>query len=341
MLDIHQLNVFLVAAETLNFTQAAQRLHMTQPSVSQHIQALERHFDEVLFLRNGRSLELTDAGMALIPLAREAVNISIRIDETMASLKGSIHGHLMVGCSTTPGKYVLPQLLARFHHRHPQVRVTCQVTSQEQALQKLSNGAVHFALSSLPTETYPDLELLPFMCDPVILIAPLDHPWAKRGEIDIQELRHVDFILREESSGTYHALNYALTQVGTSINDLTTLLTLGNSEAIALAVQEGLGVGFISELVVNRLGEGRLAVIKVRGLDIVRIIYIARNNRRPATKAQIAFWEFIHSPDNPVSCAPGNPQDTGMKRIPGSSLVPDLSRIVQVNPDPKGMIAKE
>ena len=98
MLDVHQLNVFLVSAETLSFTQAAQRLHMTQPSVSQHIQGLEHHFDMQLFLRTGRALELTEAGLALLPLAREAVELSIRIDETMESLKGKVFGHLMVGC---------------------------------------------------------------------------------------------------------------------------------------------------------------------------------------------------------------------------------------------------
>ena len=121
MLDVHQLNVFLAAAEALNFTQAAQRLHMTQPSVSQHIQALERHFDLPLFIRSGRSLELTDAGLALAPLARDAVSLSIRIDETMESLKGDIYGHLIVGCTTTPGKYILPQVLAQFHRKFPQV----------------------------------------------------------------------------------------------------------------------------------------------------------------------------------------------------------------------------
>lgn len=303
MLDIHQLNVFLVAAETLNFTQAAQRLNMTQPSVSQHIQALERHFDEVLFHRNGRTLELTDAGMTLIPLAREAVSISIRIDETMASLKGNVHGHLLVGCSTTPGKYVLPPLLARFHRRHPQVRITCQVTTQERALNGLCAGHVHFALSSMPLETYPDLEFHRFMCDPVILATPHDHPWVRRGEIEVSELSQADFILREEGSGTRQALSEALSHVGASINDLNPILTLGNSEAIALSIQEGLGVGFISELVLRRLGEGRLAEVKVRGLEIMRVIYMARNTRRPATVAQTAFWEFIHSADNPISCA--------------------------------------
>ncbi len=108
MLDTHQLHVFLVAAETLSFTKTARRLHMSQPSVSQHIQTLERHFDKELFTRAGRSIMLTDAGQALLPMAREIVNQSVSIEETMRSLDGEVHGHLLVGCSTTPGKYILP-----------------------------------------------------------------------------------------------------------------------------------------------------------------------------------------------------------------------------------------
>ncbi len=268
MLDIHQLNVFLAAAETLSFTRAAQRLHMTQPSVSQHVQALERRFGNELFMRNGRSLELTDAGLALVPLAREAVSLSVRTDEAMSSVKGDVVGHLMVGCSTTPGKYVLPQLLARFHQRFPQVRATCQVSSQHIAMQLLNDGGVHFALTSMPEGAQPDLEMHRFLCDHVILIAPLDHPWAQQGAIAPQELLQAPFIQREESSGTYAAVRDALAAAGISIHDLDTLLTLGNSEAIAMAVQESLGVGFISEMVIDRLGAGRVARIEIRGVQI-------------------------------------------------------------------------
>ncbi|MCI0519359.1 MAG: LysR substrate-binding domain-containing protein [Chloroflexi bacterium] len=300
MLDIHQLNVFLAAAESLNFTQAAQRMHMTQPSVSQHIQALERHFGADLFVRNGRNLELTDSGMALMPLAREAVFLSVHIDETLASLKGDVIGHLKVGCSTTPGKYVLPQLLARFHNLYPKVRVTCQVSSQDQALQMLSLGEVHFALTSLSSEVWSDLEFHRFLCDRVTLIAPLNHPWARQGVIEVDELTHGQFILREETSGTYIAVREALAAVGVSIKDLDTLLTLGNSEAIALAVQEGLGVGFISEMVVQRLGEERVAQVKINGVEITRQINLGRHLRRPATVAQTAFWAFILSKENPI-----------------------------------------
>jgi DNA-binding transcriptional LysR family regulator len=292
MLDAHQLNVFLVAAETLNFTVASRRLHMSQPSVSQHIQSLEQHFGQPLFIRAGRTIQLTDAGEALVPLAQEMVNRSINIEETLKSLQGEVYGQLLFGCSTTPGKYILPQLLARFHNKHPKVKVACHVSSQEQALQTLQDEEIHFALASTPHTAHRNLEFRKFMSDQVLLIAPLDHPWAAQGEIDPEELYGGEFILREESSGTRLAVRDALATVGIMEQELDALLILGNSEAIALAVEEGLGVGFVSSLVVSRLVNGRVAPIKVRGLKIERDIYVSKLNNRLMTKAQTAFWEF-------------------------------------------------
>jgi DNA-binding transcriptional LysR family regulator len=299
VLDAHQLNVFKVAAETLNFTKTAKILHMTQPSVSQHIQALENHFNTPLFFRNGRHIELTDAGEALVPLARDMVNVSIHIDEMMKSLKGAVYGHLMVCCSTTPGKYVLPQLLARFHRRYPQVRVTCQVTAQKDAIHRLCEGEVHLALTSTPTEFPNAADFHLFLCDPLVLIAPLDHPWAERGEIDPFELLDSDFIMREDTSGTFIAVSEGLADVGINVHDFNVLLTLGNSEAIALSVQEGVGVGFVSEMVVDKLCRDKVAVIKLRGLNLCRDIYIGQQTRLPTSTAQNAFWKFIQN-DFPI-----------------------------------------
>ncbi|MFC2026107.1 LysR substrate-binding domain-containing protein, partial [Chloroflexota bacterium] len=290
---------FLIAADTLNFTQAAQRLHMSQPSVSQHVQTLERHFDTKLFIRSNRNLQLTDAGMALVPLALDMVKQSTLIEETMASLDGAVYGHLMVGCSTTPGKYVLPQLLARFHSQYPRVKVTCQVAPQTLAIQSLCDGQVHFALTSFAQQSTRDAEFRKFMRDPVVLIAPKDHPWAEHGEIDPQDLYDVDFIMREPESGTYSTVSGALNQIDVSIDHLNTMMTLGNSEAIALSVKEGLGVGFVSQIVVTKLGADDVALIKVRGLEIFRIIHIGRHIRRSATAAQDAFWKFISGIEYP------------------------------------------
>ena len=297
MLDAHQLNVFLIASETLNFTETGKRLHMTQPTVSQHIQALENHFDSKLFHRNGRHLELTDAGKILVPLARDLIKVSVHIDETMESLKGDIYGHLLVGCSTTPGKYVLPHLLARFHQIYPFVSVACQVSSQEQAIERLCNGEIHFALTSITHEHCKDAEFFFFLYDRIVLVAPKEHPWAENGEIDLQDLQSANFIMRENTSGTYIAAHEALTNAGLDVSELRTILTLGNSEAIALAVQEGLGVGFISKIVVDKICRDNIAIIEIKDLAIRREIFIGRQTRLPASAAQLAFWDFIKLAD--------------------------------------------
>lgn len=303
MLDTHQLNIFLVAAEELNFTKAANKLHISQPSVSQHIQSLERHLNAKLFERSGRQLSLSDAGMTLVPLAKGIVNQSIHIEETMASLSGKVFGLLKVGCSTTPGKYVLPQLLARFHHQYPLVKVTCQVSPQAKAIEMLCDGEVHFALSSHShLDACNNVEFRLFMKDPVVLIAPLNHPWAKKQEITPQELLEATFILREEESGTYVTVDEALKAIRLSLKDLNILLTLGNSEAIALAVEEGLGVGFVSSAVVDSMRKGEIAPIKIRGLDICRDIYIGHNTGRLETVAQRAFWALIEELEPEAIC---------------------------------------
>jgi DNA-binding transcriptional LysR family regulator len=301
-LNTHQLHVFLMAAETLNFTQAAQQLQMTQPSVSQHVQALEEHFGQELFVRSGRAIELTDAGVALIPLAREIVYLSIRMEEMMASLKGEVQGHLIVGCSTSTGRYLLPKILATFHRQYPQVRATCQVSTREQALQRLLEGKVHIALASDPP-FIADVAFERITTERIILVAPTEHPWAQRGIIDLNEICETDFILPEERNELYNLIHDELDNAGVSILQLRNLISLGSLEAIALSVQEGLGVGFVPELMVNRLVRGRVTPVEVRGLDIRQDVFIGRNLRRPATAAQEAFWKMVLDSREEISSA--------------------------------------
>jgi DNA-binding transcriptional LysR family regulator len=299
MLDAHQLNVFLTAARTLNFTAAARQLHMTQPSVSQHIQVLEQHFGTKLFLRSGRHLRLTDAGIELMSMAQDMVSMSQHIDEHMESLQGAVHGHLVIGCSTTVGKYLLPFLLASFMREHPQVSASCLVQPRKKAMQQLCDGEVHLALARAD-EFCKDVEFHKFISDPIVLIAPLDHPWAAQGIISLDELLDARMIVREEGSGTQDIAANALAEAGLCFRQMETVLTLGNSEAMALAVQEGVGVGFISQMVVTRLVPGKVAPIKIEGLSIEQEIYIGRNTNRPATMAQNTFWEYVTDPKNPV-----------------------------------------
>jgi DNA-binding transcriptional LysR family regulator len=306
-LNTNQLYVFLAAAETLNFTKAAQRLQVTQPSVSQQIQALEDHVGQTLFLRIGKTVELTEAGVALVPLAQEMIFLTTNIEETMASYKKDVHGNLLIACSTSTGKYLLPELLTRLHHQHPQVKATCLVTSHERAIQLLSDGKAHLALASDP-DLRPDIEFRKMTSENIILIVQPDHPWASREDITIAELFEADFILPEEETETHSALREALAQLGCSIYQLNTVASFGSLEAIALSVQKGLGVGFLPKQVIEHLVNQRVIPVKVRGLSVERDICIGRNLHRQATVAQNAFWELIFDKTRLVGPTTTSPQ---------------------------------
>jgi len=298
MLDAHQLNIFLMAAELENFSQAARNLNLSQPSVSAHIQSLERSFGTQLFHRSGRHISLTEAGEALLPLAREMVHLSIHIEETMASLGESVVGQLKLGCSTAVGKYTLPRLIAHFRAKNPLVQVHCSVTSREKALTELLDGRIHLIVTSA-REHSKEIEYHLFVNDPVILIAPADHPWAEREQIEPHELLTENFGLREETAGTRRVLEEGLAIHGMHVDQLKTVMVLGNSEALRTAVEERIGVAFVSRLVAaDGIKLGRIVEVKVANFDLQQKLFIGRNPRLPATKAQTAFWEFVHDPAN-------------------------------------------
>ena len=300
MLNVHQLNVFVTAAETLSFTKTSKRLFLTQSSISQHIKALENNLGVELFLRRGRKLAVTDAGKILLPMAREIVNGSIRAAERMELLKQEVHGHLIVGCNAASGKYVLPILCAEFHRQYPLVRITCQVLPQDLTLSRLAEGEIHFAFTNAQEIDPGAAEFRLYLQEPLVLIAPEGHPWLQREAIEPQELYEERFIMREPGSGPYVNIKGALAKLGIDIEKLAILLETGASEAIALAVQQGLGVGFVSRMIVRKICRDNVRPVKVRGLDVRQNIYFGRQIVQPASGAQLAFWDFVRGMDTSV-----------------------------------------
>src|SRR5512142_953572 len=127
MVEVHELEVFIAAAEFENFSAAARKLHLSQPAISFQIQALEQQLNVQLFQRTGRRITLTEAGRDLLPMAREMLNYSTRIEETMCARQGIVKGAVHIGCSTSPGKYILPHLIGAFRRRYPAVQFSVHV----------------------------------------------------------------------------------------------------------------------------------------------------------------------------------------------------------------------
>jgi DNA-binding transcriptional LysR family regulator len=178
------------------------------------------------------------------------------------------------------------------------------VTSRESVINKLLSGDVSLGVSSKQIEHH-DLEYQNFFKDDVILIAPAKHPWAQYRKIYPDDLLDEPMILREEAAGTREVLADGLLKCDISPDMLNVAMVLGNAEAIEMALEEGLGIAFVSRLAAARGMElGRVVEVEVEGMSLVRNIYMVRNRKQPFTRAQIEFWQTIKNSNDPVVSIP-------------------------------------
>jgi DNA-binding transcriptional LysR family regulator len=292
-MNIPELRVFITAAEELNFSRAAARLHLSQSAVSQNIQSIEKSYGVELFVRHGRSVQLSEVGQVILPMAREVLNTVRLLEDSLINVKGEVAGELTIGCSTTSGKYILPNLLAAFRREYSLVRSRVTISSRSGVIERLLDQTLALGVMSRQVE-HRDLEYMPLLEDRVILIVPIDHPWAQYGRAMPADLLDQPFIRREESSGTAEVVSNALKQQGVMPDTLNVVMELGNAEAIEMAVEEGIGIAFVSELVAARgLALGRIKQVEINGLDITQRIYLYRHVGSVFTRAEARFWEFV------------------------------------------------
>ncbi len=298
MVDIDKLSTFLRAVETLSFSETAKQLHLSQPTVSHQIQLLERSMGVSLFTRTNTGLLLTEAGRLLVPWARRLLHDTNNMQAMMASIQEDIVGELRIACSTTAGKYVLPQLAARFCQRFPGVKTRILACMPEDVTIRLLEGEAHIGVLS---REVPDtgLESQEFFHDTISLIVPANHRWAFRKVIEADELLQEPLILREETSGTRRVVLAELAKYDISLDDLDIFMELGNAEAIVRTVAAGYGIAFVSKMAsACPLERGNVVDLEVDGLNLKRTIYMARKTSGSPHRPRDAFWGFIHAPEN-------------------------------------------
>jgi DNA-binding transcriptional LysR family regulator len=133
-----------------------------------------------------------------------------------------------------------------------------------------------------------------FFEDEIVLVVPASHPWAGQASVSPAQLQHERFVMREAQAGTNLTVLEALALAGVDVDSLEVVLTLENSEAIVMAVEEEIGLGFVPRVAVERfINLGRIALLEVEGLDLRRWLYMIDNQHRPRTPASRAFWEYI------------------------------------------------
>ena len=297
MIDIQKIETFLCAAENLNFSESAKQLHLSQPTVSHQIKLLEQELGSTLFIRSSTGLQLTEAGQLLLPWARKLLNDTANLQAMMSSLQ-DVAGELRIACSTTAGKYILPQLAARFRLRYPRIHVRIPACASEKVALDLLDGEAHLGVISREVGD-ANLEIQEFFHDTITLIIPANHRWSGHTFIEPSELLEEPIIMREPTSGTRRVVLEELAKHDISLEDLNVFMELGNAEAIVRTVADGYGVAFVSELAATYpLERGNVMAIPVSDLTLQRTIYMARKRIGDPYRPRDAFWSFVHAPEN-------------------------------------------
>ncbi|MCP5245609.1 MAG: LysR family transcriptional regulator [Burkholderiales bacterium] len=288
-LTLRQLKVFETVARHLSFSRAAEELYLTQPAVSMQIKQLEENVSLPLFEQMGKQIYLTEAGNELFRYSRDILQRLSDLEVTLDELKGMERGKLNIAVVTT-ANYFAPHLLAKFCQRFNNVTVSLNVSNRETILKQLDDNAIDLAIMGQPPENL-DITNQSFMENPLVVVAPPDHPLSKKHNITVKRLAQEVFLVREPGSGTRSAMERFFKQHGVRIN---TGMETDTTEAIKQAVQAGMGLGIMSQHTAElELETGRLKILDVQGFPIVRYWHVViRKNKRLSAVAQ-AFRDFL------------------------------------------------
>jgi DNA-binding transcriptional LysR family regulator len=291
-MDTRQLAAFCAVVERKSFSQAAERLGVTQPAVSLQIRSLEQRLGRQLLDRSGRRVEPTEAGLRLYASAQRLLAAEEHLlEELDAGDEGAISGTLELGASTGPGGTVVPLLLCDFQDAHPDVRVRLSVSDTQTVVDQVAERELELGIVGAGRR-HRGVTFEPFFSDEVVLVCPAGHALAGKT-ISLEQLKAEPLIVMQEGAGVRQVIEDELRKAGTRLRDLDVRMELGLQESVRSAVLAGHGVTFISRLAIEAdLEAGSIATVRVRGLDPVREIFLARASGRSETRAARAFLAF-------------------------------------------------
>jgi DNA-binding transcriptional LysR family regulator len=289
LVDPADLAILVRVVDAGSVTRVAEASYISQPAVTHRLRRLERTLGAKLVERRGRRLALTEAGLAILPLARQALQILEQIPVTISEVQGLLRGEIILGASTTIGEFLLPKRLSAFAQAYPHIIVRLHIANTQAIVERVLDHSLHAGFVGL----HPASSALvnsPFLADTVVLVAGASHQLAGR-RVAAEELARARLLLREEGSATRALALRALARCG--VNTEATV-GFGSNAAVRTAVLAGYGVAALSrEVVIDDLDQGRLKPVRLRGWRCRRRFYIIRRRDRKLTKAEEILLEFV------------------------------------------------
>jgi DNA-binding transcriptional LysR family regulator len=290
-MDTKQLQAFCAVVEKKSFSQAAERLGVTQPAVSLQVRALEQRLGQTLLDRSGRRVEPTEAGQRLYRSAQRLLALEEQLFEEVARDGDRLTGTLALGASTGPGAHLVPLLLCEFQSGHPDLHVALSIWDTQTVIDRVAERDLELGVVGA-LRRHRSLEFDPLVRDEIVLAVPPGHR-AAGGTLGVDELRDESLIVMQEGAGVRQVVEEELRRAGLRLRGVEPKLELGLQESVKSAVAAGYGVAFISRTAIDgELAAGTLAAARVEGIEPVRQIYVVRARGRAVTRAAEAFLAF-------------------------------------------------
>ena len=288
-LTLRQLKVFESVARYLSYSRAADELHLTQPAVSMQIKQLEDNINLPLFEQLGKRIFLTEAGQELYQYSRAISQQLADLEVALDELKGMERGKLNISVVTT-ANYFAPHLLAKFCQRYTGVTVSLNVSNRETVLKQLSDNLIDLAIMGQPPD-HLDIDSQSFMENPLVVVAPPNHPLCKEKNIAVKRLASEIFLVRESGSGTRSAMERFFAAHEIKINKG---METDTTEAIKQAVQAGMGLGIMSRHTVElELETERLKILDIQSFPIMRYWHVVNRKNKRLSNVANTFRDFL------------------------------------------------
>ncbi|WP_296647155.1 selenium metabolism-associated LysR family transcriptional regulator [Romboutsia sp. 13368] len=298
-MDFKQLEAFVSVAKYGSFSKAARELFLTQPTISSHIQNLEKELDTVLFNRNNKCITLTKSGEILYDNAISILNNCKKAIYDIKEYSGNIEGIIDIASSSIPETYILPSFIKSFSDKYPNVKFSISHYDSQYAISEVLNERVNFGFIGSKTFN-SQIEYIDILSDELVLIAPLNlNIDNENGYIDIKELDNLRFIMRKDGSGTKNLTFNILKENNFNIDNLDILAYVESNETIKEMVKIGLGVSFVSyNSIKDYVKSNEIKYYRIKNISFSRKFYFIYSKKKVFNPLEDKFlnslYEYFH-----------------------------------------------
>lgn len=300
-ITLQQMEVLVRLAEERSFSQAAQKMYLTQPSLTKHIKNLEALVNAKVVNRKNTGISLTPEGKILYEYARRIFKMMGEANEKIARVQEDDSGDISISASTIPATYILPRVLSVFNKKHPRIRCYVQTNDSDATVDMILDNRAEIGFIGRPV-SHRKLHVEAVWKDRLILVAPKGHRWSKETSVTIDNLSREPFVTRERGSATRSVFEeYLQKQIGRDLSGFNTVCELGSSEAVKEAVMVGLGVSILSARAVGReLAGGLLIERPIENCAIERNFYLIYKKQLGLMRHHVLFLDSVRESDHTI-----------------------------------------